>query len=394
MHIQKLSVEALRNLTKVDLQLSPTLNIFHGENGSGKTSLLEAVYMLATGRSFRTHLPKRVIQHEKEHLSLFCQCEHANTEKSALGMMRDRTGDVKLRLNGKNINQMAQIAEQLPIILLNQEAFRLLQTPPKTRRQLLDWLVFHVEPQFFGLWRQFQQLLKQRNALLRQNASYEAISPWDETLAPIAEQIDKLREKTFYAWENTFKSCLANLDFSNEIKISYKSGWCREKPYKSVLETAFLRENAVQYTLFGPHRADLKIHLGSMPAGERLSLGQQKMLVAYLLISQGILLKKLTDKKPVFLIDDLPAELDETHLRKVCEQMMQLNSQLLVTTVTPEPILACLQSSNSALFHVERGNISFSKFHVEQGNVKAQQMSNTRNNQFHVKHKSPKTSES
>jgi len=221
------------------------------------------------------------------------------------------SGSIKLRLDGEKVKSIAALAGVLPIQLLHAESFRLLQAPPKIRRQFLDWAVFHVEPSFFMLWKKYYQLLKHRNALLRQSARYEQLKAWDISLIEVAGELDILRKRVFSAWLPLIEQVVLKLFPAKPVSITYSRGWDGEKGLEEVLEGAYFRDNAVQYTQYGPHRADLQIKVAGTPAQHRLSIGQQKMLISSLYIAQGLLLKANTGKSCLYLIDDLPAELDK-----------------------------------------------------------------------------------
>ena len=149
------------------LNPSPRINILHGDNGSGKTSLLEAIHLLGMARSFRSTRLNPVISHEQGSCTVFGQVELGEEQSSALGISRDRSGEIRIRINGQSVRSAAELAETLPLQLINPDSFRLLEGAPKLRRQFLDWGVFHVEPRFLQAWQRLQQALRQRNSWLR-----------------------------------------------------------------------------------------------------------------------------------------------------------------------------------------------------------------------------------
>lgn len=147
MSLTRVSVTAVRNLHPVTLSL-PRINILYGDNGSGKTSVLEAIHLLGLARSFRSARLQPVIQYEEAACTVFGQVMLANGIASNLGISRERQGEFTIRIDGQNARSAAQLAETLPLQLINPDSFRLLEGAPKIRRQFLDWGVFHVEPRF------------------------------------------------------------------------------------------------------------------------------------------------------------------------------------------------------------------------------------------------------
>ncbi len=144
MSISQLTIHHFRNLSKVQFEPQPGINFFFGANGSGKTSILEAIYFLGLGRSFRTHLIQRIIHQGSEQFLLLAQINNPDNP-FLVGMERSLQGEKKIRVNGESVNSVATIAKQLPLQLLSTESHRFFHDGPKVRRQYLDWGVFHVE---------------------------------------------------------------------------------------------------------------------------------------------------------------------------------------------------------------------------------------------------------
>ena len=145
MSLSRISVTGIRNLQPVTLNPSPRVNILYGDNGSGKTSLLEAIHLLGMARSFRSTRLTPVISHDQSNCTVFGLVEMVNGQSSALGISRDRNGEARIRINGQSVRSATELAEALPLQLINPDSFRLLEGAPKLRRQFLDWGVFHVE---------------------------------------------------------------------------------------------------------------------------------------------------------------------------------------------------------------------------------------------------------
>ena len=166
MSLVKLQLNDFRNIQQASLQLSPGLNILVGNNGSGKTSVLEAIHYLGLGRSFRTHLTGRVVRQGEKGFVLFAQCE-LEGRTVPIGLAKEKNGDTQLKIAGAQAQRLADLAELLPVQLIHPDGFDLLTGGPQPRRAWLDWGVFHQQPGFFSLWGRVRRLLKQRNALLR-----------------------------------------------------------------------------------------------------------------------------------------------------------------------------------------------------------------------------------
>jgi len=361
MPLTRLTIECLRNLESVDLSPSPGVNLLYGENGSGKTSVLEAIHTLALGRSFRSHKHKPLIQHHQERFTLFARLRTAEDIQIPLGLSRSRTGDLSFKLDGRPLSSIAELANLLPVQIINSQTFSLLEGSPKVRRQFMDWLVFHVEPRFFEAWRAAQRCLKHRNSLLRRDRIDPAeLAVWDRELVRLAEQLHEYRQGCIEQFRSVFLELLESFVQIPGISLSYRRGWDKERDYAQVLAESFERDQQMGYTQSGSHRADLRIGVEGQPAADVLSRGQQKLVVCALKITQGYLLTQLTGRRCIYLVDDLPAELDDQHRATLVDWLERLKTQVFITGVKKEPLLVDWR---------ERPDVDTRVFHVEQGRV-------------------------
>ena len=145
MTLNRLLIQNLRNLEGVDIAPSAQVNLIFGENGSGKTSLLEAVNLLALGRSFRSHKHKQLIKYHQPSFTVFGRVKIEDGSDVPIGINRTFEGEASFKANGIIVPSAAELATYLPVQVINSETFLLLEGSPKVRRQFIDWLVFHVE---------------------------------------------------------------------------------------------------------------------------------------------------------------------------------------------------------------------------------------------------------
>jgi DNA replication and repair protein RecF len=355
MPLSNLNILNFRNLDSVCFNFDENCNIFYGKNGSGKTSILEAIHYLALGRSFRSHLLRRIIKYDQDGFSLFGKIQQDNNY-IPVGIERSITKGKYIKIAGKEASSNLEIIKLLPFQLLNQNSFRLFDEGSKTRRQFIDWGLFHVEQNFITLWRQVERIIAQRNAALKTNIKHDYIKAWDKEFAKFSLELHKHREKYIENFILVTKNILQKLLGDLAINISYFAGWNTELDLEEILSSTLKNDIQCGYTTSGPQRADLKITINKIPAKDALSRGQQKLLLYGLQISQGILLKNLTQKNCVYLVDDLAAELDTHKLSLISEILLGLESQLFVTGLAPAD-LSCFNSRSNKMFHVEQGNI-------------------------------------
>ena len=354
--LTKLSISKLRNLDSVSLTPSPGFNLIYGKNGSGKTSLLEAIYLLGRGKTFRSSAKAPVIQNNADEGVVFAELDDGET----LGFSKLRQGEQKTHINGEKTASRAELAQVLPLQILNADAFKILEGGPSVRRAYLDWGVFHVEQSFILHWRQAQRALQNRNSLLRNKIVNPAeVSPWTHELCQHAEKIDAFRNEYALQLEKCLAETLENLLILDNFSIHYFKGWDDEHKLEDILKSNVQRDVRNGFTSLGPHRADLRIQIGKNSAADVLSRGQQKLLVIAMKLAQALVLKKVMGKGCLFLVDDLPAELDSANRAKVLAILAQIGEQVFVTSIEKEQLFEPLQKEKELkLFHVEHGKIS------------------------------------
>jgi DNA replication and repair protein RecF len=364
--LKRLQVSHLRNLDDVSINLSPDINLFYGQNGSGKTSLLESIALLGLGRSFRSHKIRTIIEHTHAELTVFAELS-SDDHKVTIGLQKSRSGQNIIRINGVGVQSAISLAQQLPLQIINADSFLLLEGSSSHRRRFLDWMVFHVKPEFTDAWKRLQRVIKQRNSVLkRDKINYSDIIVWDREFVSISNTINSLRKEVL----NDFKECFFNdenhfNELGFDVDISYKAGWNEEEDLAEILEADFQRDSKSGHTNHGPHRADLRFKVGTQLASDVLSRGQEKSLVCALHIAQAFLFSSKTHKDCVFLVDDLLAELDVDNAKKLSTALISLKSQVFVTGLYKDNLLSVWNSKND-----QTDKITINLFHVEQGKIK------------------------
>ncbi|MGA2655862.1 MAG: DNA replication/repair protein RecF [Gammaproteobacteria bacterium] len=354
MALTSLYIQSLRNINETELAFSAK-NVFYGDNGSGKTSILEAIYMLGTGRSFRT-THSHVIQNQAPALYLrgvLTPKGHNNPLKVALQKSRNNQHIIKCA--GQEVDSITEIAKHLPVQVLHLLNYQLLQTSPEARRKLMDWGVFHVKHSFLSQWREFNQLLRQRNALLRQQRRPDAV--WDDLWVKSSYQVHEMRQEICEGWFNAAKPMISELLELPDITLNYYPGWDISESLNTLLQNRFYNDLQLGYTYAGPQRADLHIKTAGIAAQHVLSQGQQKRLVAALQISQSAWVYQQNTADGVLLIDDLPAELDFHAQQQIMRVLAQMNAQVFLTCVDETTARQFAETLGAKLFHVKHGVI-------------------------------------
>lgn len=356
MALTRLLIKDFRNIEQADLTLAPGFNFLVGANGSGKTSVLEAIYTLGHGRAFRNLQAGRVIRHDQDAFVLHGRIEGSEREL-AVGLSKNRAGDSKVRIDGSDGHKVAELAQLLPMQLITPEGFTLLNGGPKYRRAYIDWGCFHAYPGFFLAWSNLRRLLKQRNAALRQVARYSQIRPWDQELVPLAEQISAWRAEYSAAIASEITATCSQFLPEFALSFSFQRGWDKESDFGELLERNFERDRALTYTASGPHKADFRIRAEGTPVEDLLSRGQLKLLMCALRLAQGEYLTRSSGRRCLYLIDDFASELDDTRRRLLAERLKATQAQVFVSAIGVEHVID-MSDEKGKMFRVEQGKIA------------------------------------
>ena len=361
MELSKLHIKNVRNLQQVELTGLCKINLFFGANGAGKTSILEAIHLLGMARSFRGASVKPIIAHNCPSCTVYGAIITKLSTSLALGVQRSTSGDVQIKIAGKAVRSAAQLVEYLPLQTINADSFDLLVGAPQARRQYLDWGVFHVEHRFYHQWQRFQRCIKQRNNLLRRGKiAGGELAVWTRDLASSGGAINEYRKEYFSSLVPQFHSIMEAL--APELKgleLRYRQGWDKTLAYTEALKSSQVVDLERGYTHVGPQRADIKVIIDGRPTAEVLSRGQQKLVVCALKLAQGQLMTALGQGVCTYLVDDLTAELDKQHSRRVCELLSSMEVQVFVTSIEQEDICSVWPEHDELqVFHVEHGVVS------------------------------------
>ena len=333
MHLSRLDVLQVRNLASVQIDCHPRANVIYGSNGSGKTSLLEAIYILGRGRSFKHRDLRVVVNNQAEELVVSARVERQKSKTShQLGIRRTAQGKFEARIDGKSLQSAVQLVEELPLQLIDAHSFTLLEGGPLQRRQFLDWGVFHVEHGYTNLWRRFQKALKQRNQLLRHGRIDEdLLAAWTAELLPLTEQVTHYRRQYLLELSDIVRQVSLSFDGLGAVELEYYQGWAEGQGLAQVFEADRKRDMALGSTNHGAHKADIRIKVDGLVAAEVLSRGQTKLLVYALKLAQATHYRNRVGQSCLFLLDDLPAELDCEHRAQVVACLNCLDCQYFMT---------------------------------------------------------------
>ncbi len=356
MRLSQLQIKNFRNLENVQLTPVQGVNLIVGDNASGKTSLLEAIYYLSHIRSFRTQNISDLILRQSPYLQLVANIETAEKRIIPLGIRRSRNKS-EIRVNKQPIKRVSDIAATFPVLAIHPDSYKLITGSPSQRRQYLDWGVFHVEHGFFKTWQRFKKALLQRNAALKARQKFDVCQLWNNEINNTAHYIDQLRQQYFDKLSPYFQQLTQQFFGSDVVAIDYKRGWPADKDLIDLLEENLQKERLKGYTYYGPHRAEITIKVNGQSAQTCISRGQQKTLVALMRLAQARQFTEATDNFCVLLYDDLAAELDANHRELILSVLSTMNIQLFLTAIEHSHIDLSAWPQTK-VFHVEHGIVT------------------------------------
>ncbi len=395
MYINRLLINDFRNLQYVELQPSPSFNFICGPNGSGKTSIIEAIHYLALARSFRTNSYQYLIRNGQRQFNLFAAVQEDDSMMaSTIGLSRERGDSAIIKINSDPINRLVDLIDHICVQIIHPQGVDLITKEAEGRRGFIDWGVYYSDSEFKQLWMQYRKILKQRNALLRRAAtqqkngqsfstgygsSYSSgystdyspsysmgyvassldldqIGVWDEALASLSEQITQKRIAYLESLQVILQEILGEFLPDFKLKFELNFGWEKGLDLRALLAQNLEKDKALGYTLYGCHRADLKIKNHNLLAGATLSRGQLKMLVYAMRLAQGLLLKEQTGRTCIYLIDDLNSELDDHSQSVLLKHLLACNHQVFISNIQ-QALFISEERSDFKVFQLDRGMV-------------------------------------
>lgn len=350
MALRQLSLNEFRNLSSCTLEFNPRYNLLFGENGSGKTSLLETIHILCQGRSFKTRHLDECIKDDHAQFLLFGQFTHHKVGISHTAQHNT------IRIDGSTTKKLSDLARHSPVKIIDSSCFNLVTGRPSHKREFIDWCLFHVEHPFQLLWQKHSHALKQRNMLLRSKKSIEQLEYWDTYLSDYSNEIHDYRKKYISLLRNSLNETDCNLFSSDNLDIIYEPGWDTAFYLNDIYRKNRQKELKYGYTLYGSHRDNITLLYQGKLAQKILSRGQLKKLSIALYLAQMSLVNELTGKPIIVLLDDLHAELDDKNVKIILKQLSTMKSQVFITSIELLDYLVDIHQEFK-LFHVEHGMI-------------------------------------
>lgn len=366
MSVARLTTYNFRNLLSVAIDLHPKLNFFVGDNGSGKSSLLEAIFFLGHGKSFRTS--------KVEHLSSYDTDNFVVSVKDIndlqLGLSKNlQTGVTLIKINGERHARLSELAKNIAVQIVTPESFKLFFGGPKERRRFVELGMFHVKHDSSKQWREFNRVLKQRNACIRHNLDRTTFDYWTALFCQLSEEVAEVRNQyiTNLILELPYWLELLLPSIADKVTVQYLQGWPQKKSLIDSLNDSYEREQAFGYSIYGAHKFDVKFLIAKQALESQLSRGQQKLFLLALTFAQAKLIARVERVKPILLIDDIGAELDANSRESLSTALSALDCQVIITAIEEgvlQPFII-----NDSVINKESSKNKYHMFHVKHGGI-------------------------
>jgi DNA replication and repair protein RecF len=344
-YVQRLSITDFRNYVSADVGLAPQgITLFQGDNGSGKTNLLEAVAYLATLKSFRGAPASSIVHHGAQQAVL-----RATADREGRGLLVEAevnlSGRDRVQVNRQPLRRNDDLLGVLLVTIFSPDDIEVVKGGPHSRRQYLDDLLVSVQPKHSSVCAELERILKQRNALLRsangvlRGSMVSTLDIWDAKLASVGEVIADARESLIVTLEAESDKAYQELsgrvrsDSGGAVRLCYQRSW--QGPLLSALSEARAEDVRRGMTGVGPQRDEVYMSIGGLAARTQASQGEQRSLALSLRLGGHALVTTRQGSSPVLLLDDVFSELDAHRSAALASCLPE--SQALLTAAGPVP---------------------------------------------------------
>lgn len=362
MILEKLTLMNYKNITEATLVLSPKMNCFIGQNGAGKTNILDAIYYLSFCHSANNPIDSQVIRHGEEFFMI--EGNYASQEDALCVTVAMKKGQKKhIKRNKKEYKRLSEHIGQIPVVVVSPSDTLLIESGSEERRRLMDMVISQYDPTYIDALNRYNKALQQRNTMLKaeEEPNVDVISIWEEQMAIAGEQIYEQRDAFVREMVPIFQRYYETISGNKEqVAINYISH-CQRGPLLEVIQRDRIKDHAVGYSLHGIHRDDLEFLIGDHLMKREGSQGQNKTFVISLKLAQFDFLKRTNSKTtPLLLLDDIFDKLDA----KRVEQIVSLVAgddfgQIFITDTNRDHLDQILSASSHdyKIFHVDDGHV-------------------------------------
>jgi len=345
MYLKEISLINFKNYSEASLQFDAGVNFFTGDNGEGKTNLLDAIHYLSLCKSYFNPIESQNIRHDQDFFVLQGTFELKDNEESIYcGLKRNQRKIFKR--NKKEYDRLAEHIGLLPVVVISPTDANLITDGSEERRKFIDSIIAQYDRLYLDDLITYNRVISQRNALLKlffktRRFDEASLMIWDEQMIPLAQNIYEKRKAFIEEFIPIFsKYYLFISDGKEQVDIRYQSD-LNEGSFFDTLKDALERDRQMQYSTVGVHKDDLIFTIGDHPVKRFASQGQQKSFLTSLKLAQFDFIKEIKQVKPILLLDDIFDKLDDNRVKKLMELVSHHNfGQIFITDTHPKRIQA------------------------------------------------------
>lgn len=365
MFLEQLKISDFKNCTSAELHFSEKINCFIGNNGAGKTNLLDAIYYLSFCKSYFNLLDQQNIRHGCEVFALH-GLYLRNGEHDLVSCVQRKAHKKSFKFNKKEYERLADHIGKLPLVMISPYDRDLINEGSDLRRKFIDGVLSQFDPVYLDKLLQYNQIILQRNTLLRQFAETGRYDPalldlWDAQLSPLGHAIFEKRKAFLETFVPIFRHYYTRVaDSSEDVDIQYESSLSTNNLYESLKRTTD-RDRQLKFTTYGIHKDELNFLISGYPLKKFGSQGQQKSFVIAVKLAQFDFMRNIMGYKPILLLDDIFDKLDDKRVSSIIQLTGHDNFGQVFITDTQEQRISRLfheTSIDHRIFHVMKGTVT------------------------------------
>lgn len=351
MLITSIELQNFRNYKSQKIELSPSINIFYGDNAQGKTNIIESIFLTAFGKSFRTSREKELINKESDFCNVFTNYRNNQRE----GNIKIQISDKKIvNLNGIKLKKLSELLGTINVVLFSPDDINILKEGPSKRRKFLDMMIGQIRPNYIYNLNNYLKVLEERNNYLKQvtNSHYDEnlFEIWDEKLAEYGEIVYKYRKKFINKIQDKLQKIHKEItENKEEINIEYKSDYRDKENFLMKLKSKRKLDIIKGYTTEGIQKDDFVIYINGEQLNVFGSQGQHRTAILSLKLCELEILKEETTESPILLLDDFMSELDEKRITNFLKYIKDIQ---VIITCTDE---IKIEEVYKKVFYVQNG---------------------------------------
>ncbi len=334
MIIKSIEIKNFRNIEKIYLEPCREINIICGENAQGKTNLIEAIWFFTGAKSFRGIKDSEAIKKDKERANLKLKFTSSLIENSAEIEIKDKK---QAKFNGKNLNSASNLVGNFNSVVFSPDDLNFISGSPSLRRKFIDIAIGQLYPKYIDILREYVRAVKQRNNILKESIKDGSLifllEDFEKIIANEGKKIIEYRKKYIEHLKQTATEIYSGISENKEIlTVEYLS--TVKENFENELKTARETDKFRGITSIGPHRDDIIFKINDLPAREFASQGQKRSIALSLKLAEAEIIKKITDKQPVILLDDVMSELDKSRQNYILNKIKGI--QVFITCCDEE----------------------------------------------------------